>query len=81
MPVFDKRFLGLVGDLEATAAVAKDFRVFYRKSGDTEGGHYTVDHSAGTYVFDPSGKLRLYVKHGESADNISADIRALLDGR
>lgn len=81
VPVFDKRFLGLVGDLEATAAVAKDFRVFYRKSGDTEGGHYTVDHSAGTYVFDPSGKLRLYVKHGESADNISADIRALLDGR
>ena len=81
VPVFDKRFLGLVGDLDATAAVAKDFRVFYRKSGDTEGGNYTVDHSAGTYVFDPSGKLRLYVKHGESADNISADLRALLDGR
>jgi len=78
MPVFDSRFLGLLGDLEKTAAVAKDFRVFYRKSGDIEGGHYTVDHSAGTYVFDPSGKLRLYVKHGETADNIAADIRQLL---
>ncbi|TVT57457.1 MAG: SCO family protein [Azoarcus sp. PHD] len=81
VPVFDKRFLGLVGDPDATAAVAKDFRVFYRKSGDTEGGNYTVDHSAGTYVFDPSGMLRLYVKHGETADNISEDIGRLLAGR
>ncbi|MBR0567870.1 SCO family protein [Azoarcus sp. L1K30] len=80
VPAFDKRFLGLLGDAEATAAAAKDFRVVYRKSGDTASGHYTVDHSAGTYVFDPSGRLRLYVRHGETADNISADIRRLLDG-
>ncbi|MDO9599444.1 MAG: SCO family protein [Azoarcus sp.] len=80
VPVFDPRFLGLIGDLDKTAEVARDFRVFYRKSGDVEGGHYTIDHSAGTYVFDPSGKLRLYVKHGETADNIAADIRQLLAG-
>lgn len=81
VPAFDSRFLGLVGDLGTTAEVAKDFRVFYRKSGDVEGGHYTIDHSAGTYVFDPSGRLRLYVKHGETADRIAADIRILLSGR
>ena len=80
VPQFDPRFLGLYGDLERTAQVAKDFRVFYRKSGDTEGGNYTVDHSAGTYVFDQAGRLRLHVRHSESADNIVADIRVLLAG-
>lgn len=80
VPVFDKRFLGLYGDARQTEEVAKDFRVFYRKSGDTEGPNYTIDHSAGTYVFDPEGRLRLYVKHGESADHIAADLRRLLAG-
>ncbi len=81
VPVFDPRFLGLYGSLEQTAAVAKEFRVFYRKSGDTSGMNYTIDHTAGTYIFDPQGRVRLYVKHGESADNIAADIRMLLAGR
>jgi len=78
VPQFDARFLGLYGDAAQTQAVAKDFRVFYQKSGDTEGMNYTVDHVAGTYVFDPAGRLRLYVRHGESAENIAADIKALL---
>lgn len=81
VPAFDPRFLGLVGDAAQTSAVAKDFRVFYRKSGDTAGANYTVDHSAGTYVFDPAGKVRLYVKHGETADRIASDLRQLLAGR
>jgi protein SCO1/2 len=80
VPQFDPRFLGLYGDVERTAQVAKDFRVFYRKSGDTSGSNYTVDHSAGTFVFDPAGRLRLHVRHAESADNIAADIRLLLAG-
>jgi len=78
MPAFDARFLGLRGDAERTAQIAKEFRIFYRKSGDTEGANYTVDHSAGTYIFDPAGRLRLYVRHGESAENVAADIRQLL---
>lgn len=81
VPAFDARFLGLHGDAAQTAAVAKDFRVFFQKSGDTSGPNYTVDHSTGTYVFDPAGRVRLYVKHAESAENIVADIRALLDGK
>ena len=81
VPQFDPRFLGLYGDLERTAQVAKDFRVFYRKSGDTSGSNYTIDHSAGTYVFDPAGRLRLHVRHAEPADNIAADIRLLLAGK
>ena len=80
VPAFDGRFLGLYGTLEETAAVAKDFKVVYRKSGDVNGPNYTVDHSAGTYIFDPAGKLRLYVRHGETADNIAHDVKMLLDG-
>ena len=78
VPAFDSRFLGLYTDLAGTEALAKKFKVFYQKSGDTSGPNYTVDHSAGTYVYDPSGRLRLYVKHGEPADKVAADIRRLL---
>ncbi len=78
VPAFNPDFLGLYGDVERTAQVAKEFRVFYTKSGDTSGMNYTVDHSAGTYVFDTQGRLRLYVKYGEKAENIAADIRQLL---
>mgnify|MGYP001165993488 FL=1 len=77
VPVFDPRFLGLHGSPERIAEVAKEFRIFYRKSGDI-GGQYTIDHSAGTYVFDPEGRLRLYVRYGETPENIAADIRTLL---
>jgi protein SCO1/2 len=61
--------------------VARDFKVFYQKQGDVKGTAYTVDHSTGTYVFDPQGRLRLYVKHGEKPDLIAADIRKLFAGQ
>lgn len=81
VPTFDPGFLGLRGDLESTAEVAREFRVFYRKSGDTSGTAYSVDHTAGTYVIDPQGRLRLHVKHAQSVDSIVADIRLLLAGQ
>ncbi len=80
VPVFNPGFLGLYGTAEETAAVAKEFKIIYRKGGDTEGPNYTVDHSAGTYVFDPAGRLRLYIKHGTSVDDIAADLKQLVSG-
>lgn len=80
VPVFDARFLGLYGTPEKIAEVAKEFRVFYRKSGDLA-GHYTIDHTAGTYVFGPDGRPRLYVKHAEDPQVVVADIKALLAGK
>jgi protein SCO1 len=78
VPAFDPSFLGLYGDPAATAKVAKDFKVFYQKSpGKTPEG-YTVDHTAGSYVFDPRGRLRLFVRHGNAA-NLAADLRILLN--
>jgi protein SCO1/2 len=80
VPAFNPGFLGLYGDLATTAAVARDFKVFYKKQGDTAGSNYTVDHSAGTFVYDPAGRLRLYVKHGEAPAVIAEDLRKLLAG-
>ena len=80
VPSFDPRFVGLYGTLQETEAVAKDFRIFYAKSGDTSGPNYSIDHSAGTYIFDPEGRLRLYARHAEAAENVAADISLLLAG-
>lgn len=81
MPAFDARFLALSGDAAQTAAAAKEFRVFFAKSGDTAGANYTIDHSTGTYVLDAAGRLRLYVKHGSTPEAITADLRQLLAGK
>ena len=77
VPAFDQSFLGLYGDMAATARVAKDFRVFYQKAPGKTPDSYTVDHTAGSYIFDPQGRLRLFARHG-SAANLDADIRTLL---
>jgi protein SCO1/2 len=81
VPSFHPSFIGLYGDAEATARVAKDFKVFYQKVPGTTPGSYTMDHSAGSYVFDPQGRLRLYVRHGASPDDIAADLKLLLAGK
>ena len=78
VPAFDKRFVGLRGSLDQTAKVAKEFKVFYSKVPGTEPGSYTIDHTAGSYVFDREGRLRLFIRHGQGPDPIVADIRQLL---
>jgi len=77
VPAFDPSFLGLYGDSAAIAKVAKDFRVFYQKSPGKTPESYTMDHTAGSYIFDPQGRLRLFARHGNAA-NLAADIRTLL---
>jgi protein SCO1/2 len=78
LPAFDPRFLGLYGDAEATARTAKEFKIIYQKVPGSSAGTYTMDHSAGTYVFDPQGRLRLYVANGQGADVFAHDLRELL---
>ena len=80
VPAFDARFLGLYGSLDATAAMAKDYRVFYQKRAGAKPGRYTIDHSAGLYIHDPQGRLRLFVASDEDAAKIAADLRQLLAG-
>ncbi|MGH8750274.1 MAG: SCO family protein [Burkholderiales bacterium] len=78
VPAFNPDFLGLYGDAAATAAVAKEFRIVYQKVAGSRPGEYTMDHSAGTYVFDPAGKLRLFVSYGQGAQVLLHDIKVLL---
>lgn len=79
VPGFHPSFLGLYGDAEATQKAAKEFKVFYQKVPGTKPDNYTVDHTAGSYVFDPKGRIRLFVRHGQAAD-LAGDLRALLSG-
>jgi len=78
VPGFDPSFLGLRGTRDETAAIAKDFKVFYQKvPGQTETS-YTMDHTAGSYVFDTEGRVRLFLRHAGAVDPIVADLRKLL---
>jgi protein SCO1 len=78
VPQFDKRFLGLYGSSADTAKVAKEFKVFYTKVPGSSPDTYSIDHTAGTYVFDRDGKLRLFVRHGQGPAPLVHDIRQLL---
>jgi protein SCO1/2 len=81
VPWFYPSFLGLRGDAAQIKAVSEEFRVFSsrREVGSQLG--YILDHSAGAYVLDPAGRLRLYVRDGASAEDIAGDIRLLLGGQ
>lgn len=72
---FHPSFIGLHADLATTAATAQAFKVFYRKV--STGGSYTMDHTVTSYLFDPKGRLRLAVKHEQSAASVAADIARL----
>ncbi len=78
VPAFDPSFLGLYGDEKGIAALAKDFKVFYAKQPGSTPGSYSIDHSTGSYAFDPKGKLRLLLRHGETPQNVAADLKLLL---
>lgn len=81
VPSFHPSFLGLYGSEAAVAATAKDFKVFYVKQPGKTPDTYSVDHSTGSYAFDPAGRLRLLLRHGETPANVAADLRLLLAGK
>lgn len=78
VPGFDRTFVGLYGTAEETARVAKEFKVIYQKVPGKTPTSYSIDHTAGSYVFDPQGRVRLFVRHSQSVDSIAADIKRLM---
>lgn len=78
VPSFDKRFIGLRGSLAETEATTKVFKIFANKVKSEGRGGYTIDHSAGIYVFDKSGKVRLYMSYGQKPEDMASDIRKIL---
>ncbi len=78
MTNFDPSFLALRGTPEQLAAVAKDFKIYYKKVPGKTPTSYTMDHSAGSYIYDPAGRLRVYHRYGSGAQALASDVKALL---
>jgi protein SCO1/2 len=78
VPSFDADFVGLYGDLATTEKTAKDFKVFYQKQASGGKSGYVIDHTAGVYVFDKKGGLRLFLNHGQKPQDIAHDLKQLM---
>jgi protein SCO1/2 len=77
VPSFNPAFLGLYGTPEETTRAAKEFKVYFQKQ-PQPGGSYTMDHSAGTFVIDAQGRLRLFAQYGAGAKPLLHDVKLLL---
>ena len=75
MAAFDPSFVALRGDAQRLKETAAEFKVFYRKV--PTGSSYTMDHTALSYVFDTQGRLRLALKHEQTAEDYAHDIALL----
>lgn len=78
MENFDPSLLALYTTSEKLQALAKDYKVYYKKVEGPTPTSYSMDHSAGSYVYDPQGKLRLYTRYGSGAALLAGDIKLLL---
>ncbi|MDD5030898.1 MAG: SCO family protein [Rhodoferax sp.] len=78
MQAFDPTFLALVPTPEQLVPLAKDFKVYYKKVEGPTPTSYTMDHTAGSYVYDTRGKLRLFTRYGTKPELTAADLRILL---
>jgi protein SCO1 len=75
---FGNDIVALRGTPEQTLAATKEFRVFYAKvPGKTESS-YTIDHTAGAFVFDTKGQVRLFVRYGAPPEGLAGDMKTLL---
>lgn len=75
---FHPGFLGLHGSPEAVARAAREFRVTYRRHTEPGATDYLIDHTAGSYVLDGQGQLRLYLPYAHPPADIAHDLALLL---
>jgi len=75
---FDPSFVALIPSLAELPALAKDYKIYYKKVEGAKPANYTLDHSAGTYIYDTEGRLRLYARYGLGAPALTADVEQLL---
>jgi protein SCO1 len=78
MESFDPSFTALRGTPEQTAALAKYFKIYYKKVEGKTPTSYTIDHTAASFVYDSQGKLRLYTRYGMGAQALAEDLKILL---
>jgi protein SCO1/2 len=78
MASFDPSFLALYAKPNELPDLAKSFKVYYKKVDGPTPTSYTMDHSAGSYVFDPQGRIRIYHRYNSGAQALANDVKALL---
>ena len=78
MANFDPTFLAMRTTPDKLATVAKDFKTYYKKAPGRTDTSYSMDHSAGSFVYDTTGKVRLYTRYGSGAEALASDIKLLL---
>ena len=80
MENFDPSFLVLYAPPQKLEALTKDFKIYYKKVEGKAPTSYSMDHSAGSYIYDPKGQLRLFSRYGTPKDVLTKDIQTLLKG-
>ena len=78
---FNPGFLSMTGSETEIAKAASDFRIVYRRHVTTGVSGYLIDHTAGSYVIDPNGKLRLLLPFAHPAPDMAHDLRLLMQKR
>jgi protein SCO1/2 len=78
MANFDPSFVALRPTPEQLPQVAKDFKIYFKKVEGKTPTSYTLDHSAGSFTFDPQGRVRLYNRYGSGAQALAEDVKILL---
>lgn len=81
MANFDPSFVALRPTPEQLAEVTQHFKIFYKKNEGRTPGSYTLDHSAGSYVFDPQGRVRLFTRPNIGVEGLTEDVKLLLAGK
>jgi protein SCO1 len=77
---FGPDVVALRAEPDQLKALARDFKVFYAKVPGKAPGSYTMDHTAGSYVFDAQGRIRLFTRYGTGATALADDLKLLLAG-
>ena len=78
IPTFNSSFLGLTGSEREIDKVTSQFKIFYKKVNDGSKAGYTIDHSAGLYVLDKSGSIKLHINNEEKPEDIARDLTKLI---
>jgi len=78
---FGPDFVALRPTPEQLPQVTKDFKIYYKKVEGKTPTSYTMDHSAGSFTFDPQGRVRLYNRHASGAAGLAEDAKILLKGQ
>jgi protein SCO1/2 len=75
---FNNDFVGVTGTSEELSAVRQAYGIIAKKELKKNGMDYDVHHSSYIYLIDREGLLRALVPFGKTADDITHDIKILL---